>query len=253
MKQAILISLVVVLVKMPSATVSGLPEFLIAVPAAEEQQVAAANADELKRQVYFAQRYRLVLVDVGVLRHAKEFRVSFFDDSYVNVVRRDLKHEKDSPGLIWTGSMLDQPVSRADLTAQGLSPQFADETYNLLVGVSIFGTKYVYDPTSGRSVSMAGLDATTMRPLGDRVDTKGKYEFFALAADFSLESLESTFRLMPLASDRRYHLLLELDTDKLISPARFGGPKSESERIIRRHLYERYLESQGIDPEPDLE
>lgn len=239
-----------------------LPELLIPVSGQEEQQVRAKQDYFLKKHNYFAKRHRIVRINTDVLLNAPRFRITFFDDASVTVRRERIQYggPEERSTFIWKGHMENQPIedflgegelTDEDLLGVGELTDDIREDYSLLVGVSIWGAKKVYDPETGLTASLTALDWKTSRPINSVDSSKGQYAFFSVRADISPLSLSTTFTLRALGLDRRYHILIEEDPAKRISPRPIfneGGPQNVAERNYRLLLFEQFLEFLGPDP-----
>lgn len=250
MRSGFLICLVTaILAAPPVAWASDLPELFIPVSGQEEQQVRRENQYFLKLHNYFAKRHRIVRVNTGVLFNAPRFRITFFDDMSISVRRDSITYNGESKAMFsWTGRMENQPIAPEDFLSRGHPPDRANDAYAAVVEVSIAGSSYVYDPKTGRSSSLASRDSKTLRPTASVDRSKGQYKIRAIQTEISPLSLSTTFRLKPLETDKRYHVLIETDPAKILSPGIEGGPRNEAEREFRIQQYKQFVESLGPDP-----
>lgn len=242
-------------------------ELLIPVTGKEEQRASEVNSYFLKKDGYFASRYRIVRVNTDLLLGPEEeLTISLFDGVKVPVVRKELDVRNEGINFAWHGSYATVSVT-AEQIAQanpGMSLDMARQLYSTVYEFQIGGTQFVYDQNPAEAEELAGMrqDRSTGRLVHqkERLAAKLLDGTTIYSVSFNIrpilpsksssrnqEHLSPTYQLRPLPMDRRYSVLYEMDADKIIEFSDDMDSLSPDEAENVRE-YRSLLQSLGDDP-----
>lgn len=231
-----------------------LPEFLVAVTGSDEAIAQAKNDYFLKKNTYFARRYRIVQVNVGLLESVERFRISLFDDESITVEVARLKIMHDGLSIRWKGRITEPTLSVENLITGGITPEDAKIAHSAIVGLRIVAAEVSYDEATGRKYSYYFPKFESFRYSNSRNTSGGNASEPEKSAlydvIFTIEALlPYQYWLRPLETDPRYHVLIEIDPNKEFSIGPLDDPENP-EQGAKRRQYRDFIRSLGPDPRP---
>ena len=247
MKSYVLAVLTIVSSLVPFDSFAELPELLTPVTGSEEAIVTSENDYFLKKHLYFAKRHRIVRVDLDLLESVEQFTISLFDDVSLAVEVTELDVDRDKLVIRWKGRVINPKYSFDDLNRRLQNPEDAKSLHDGLFGLSISAGQFDYDEVSGANLpshprrSYLGRDR---RIFDARINMS---KFYGVSAEFSGPTLRDNYILKTLEMGGAYHILIEVDPTKTISPGPFDDP-DDPEMGVKRRQYEEFLQSLGEDP-----
>jgi len=210
MKTDKLAILLTALILVPTGAFAELQEFLIPVDPLEEATQRNKSNRFLQEHGYFASRYRIVRVNTSLLESEEQFTISFFDDVSLTVQVQERDVHPQGYRLSWSGKVVDPPISPKFLEDQGNTPEQAKFMHASMFGITISAIKYDYDEANDQSFPSYTRDSNER---ASRSST-----FYGVGAFFAVSSLPAHYSLRALKNDKRYHVLFEIDQDKIFSP-----------------------------------
>ena len=234
-------------------------ELLIAVSGGEENRVARANDYFLRKEGYFAKRFRIVRVNTDLLLgDVESFTITLFEGRMLPATRQSVEFGEWNATFIWSGNQSSVPFSAMDIATSNpsLTEKAANDIYENLTGFSVFGTQFVFDGKPELAEEVAGMrrDPNTGRIYHNRERLAGKLNrgttVYSTRFDIRLVSNESLagteYQLRPLPMDRRYSVLYEIDPNKIFEVPRDQPASPEIQE--RYQLYRDFVDSLGDDP-----
>ena len=224
----------------PTSAFAQLQELFISITPSEESAVRTKNDYFLKKHLYFAKRHRIVRVNTDLFETAVQFSIPLFDDESISVSRTKVEANSDRYIINWHGQIADPPFPAEELTKQGVPLEESEFLHSTLFSISMAAVSHDYDLATG---------ASTPSSFRKTEDNAGLHTstFYAVAADISVPTLPSQYKLISLEMDRRYHLLIEIDPAKMFPP----GPYFDAEHPelgTKRQQYADFIYLLGQDP-----
>lgn len=180
----------ILLLLAPLAQAQELPELLEAVDAGKAQQLVEYNSPWLQVVLYSAKRFRIVAVDTGILMKDDDFTVTLFDDLAPLHLTKDAIHRREH-GFAWnTLVLIDVPDVLTRLGAR----------QTMLFSGLAWDTD-----ESGRAFE----SSNNRSRLNKRV-------FYSVMAHVQLLGSGITYGLVPLQYTPKYHVLFEVDPEKVV-------------------------------------
>lgn len=258
MKSKALTLIVVTLVVVPLGSHAEIPELLTPVTGSEEATVRLLNEYFLKKHLYLAKRHQIVRINTDLLESVERFRISLFDNDTLTAEVSELDVSPHGSSIRWDGEIVDPPFTTEDLMDQGLTLERAKTIYSALFGLSIFAGPMCYDKKTGANsptfarASNGVCDCRSLDPASNAS------VFYEVSTSFSVQSfLPNAYKVM-LAPPREYrleilemggayHILIEIDQDKAITPGPYDDPDN-FEMGVKRRQYQEFMDSLGEDP-----
>ena len=190
----------------PMAFAQQLPELLQPVEQRKAQQLVEYNSPWFQAEVYSAKRFRIVEVDISVLMRDDDFTVTLFDDLAALHLTKDAIQRRDDT-FAWSALVL---VDLPDV----LRRLGARQT------VLLSGLAWDMDE-SGRAVESSGnqfrSSPQTAQEIARHQKSRklNKRAFYSVVAHFELFS-SNRYRLEPLRYTPKYHVLFEVDPEKMV-------------------------------------
>jgi hypothetical protein len=232
-------------------------ELIASISEADERTVESANDYFLKKETYFARRYRIVKVDTDLLLSAAQFTISLFDELSVSVRMRSVDVDAQLFTVSWQGEFIEPRISVDDLVATGIEEGDAKLLEPHVNGLRISAAQVSFDETARIAYPYYFPRFEKFRNTNREVSPSGQPALYHVGFVIQGAILPAAYELRPLLSDSQHHVLIELDPSKLftepIEPdlATAGSEYQESpENMTKRQRYEDFLESLGPDPRP---
>ena len=240
--------LILVTTAIPLTNVAFADEFLVPISSDEEQTLAQRNDYFLKKHGYIAKRQQIVRVDAGLLTEADSFRITFFEDAAITVRVKDVDIVHEGKAIRWTGEIIDPDLSAARLIDDGVDSDEAKVAAAELSKISIGAYQVALDQNQRRKYQIRSnrFDDIVKRRVAGSIDYDVS-ETFGVYFDELNPNRYSRFRLIPFDQEPGYHLLIEVDRDKIV-PARPHSGIEDAENARKRIEYQQFLDSLGPDP-----
>lgn len=233
-------------------------ELLVPVTDSEGAIAEASNEYFLKKETYFAKQYRIVKVNTDVLVNAEQIRISLFDGLSVTLEVSSVDVHPEGFEILWRGRFIEPSgVSIDELVAGGMSRKGAEKVASQLNSLTIGAAQVSYDENARLKYGHHFPRFSEFRSASRRFSLDGQSPIYEVGFYIHRVVLPKVYELRPLASDPQYHVLIELDPDKIYAipierpdpndPAGFvETPENKAKR--QRHLD--FLNSLGPDPRP---
>ncbi len=235
-----------------------IPELLTAVTGSEEATVRAVNEYFLKKHLYIAKRHKIVRVNANLLASVEIFRLSLFDNDSLVAKVTELDIRRRGSSIRWEGEIVDPPFTVEDLVGQGQDLARAKMIHATFFNLSVNAALMCYDEKTGvnsPTYARNGDGACDCQSLDPAANSS---VFQAVLASFSVLSFlpnaykvqlapPREYRLEVLEMGGPYHILIEIDQDKVISPGPFDDPDNP-EMGVKRRQYRDFMGSLGEDP-----
>jgi hypothetical protein len=222
---------VVTLVLGPLAQAQPLPELLQSVDAGKVQQLVQYNSPWLEIELYSAKRYRIVTVNSNLLMKDEDFAVTLFDDkARLHLTADTIQRREDT--IAWNAEVLvDLPEllrSRGAkqtvlLTAVAWDTDDAGRALLSFDNRFQFSPRWTFDffdrPVLAEGQGLAtGPPPRTPEEIARHKDLLklAKHVFYSVNADFEMLFPSAKYRLFPLKYTPKYHVLLEVDPEKIV-------------------------------------
>lgn len=185
------------------------------------KEVSEYNKYFLMRQLYFSKRYRIVEVDAELLKSSKNITLNFFEDINIPLNREAIK--KGSGSLTWLGQMqfgedegvVIPPESESSLKEVGLTPE---KLLSHLRRVTFYVNDYDVNNKTGEAVpsAISPKGATSERPLhSSELPDFTRNSFSSVYGGANYLPTRQNFMVMPLQYSPKYHVVYELDNEKI--------------------------------------
>ncbi len=241
------------------------PELLVAVTGSEEAVVRAKNEYYLKKESYFAKRYRIVQVNTDLLMQRGEpneqITVNFFDGVRLTYDVVDSKIPPGGNSIRFEALLTNPPLTVKDIaeTDSSMSQYAAQLIYDSAYGLSLVGARYVHDKKRDRFWPVGIFNNWVMGrpiPLSKPKKLNPRHEtFFAVATEIIDPFSRTKYVLKPLVSDPRYHAVIDIDDSKIFTKPDHPNDtfpwlteESKGENTARRRAYDEFRLSLGDDP-----
>ena len=229
------------------------PEFLIPVTGSDEAIARVNNPYFLKKETYFAKQYRIVKVNTDLLLNADQIKIPLFDDLSVTLQVSKVNVHVNGFTIGWTGRFIEPSVSVDDLVAGGLSPKRAEALFQHVNSLSISAAQISFDETTRLKYPHYFPRFEKFLNSTRKFSSDGKSAVYEVG--FLIEGivLPKTYELIPLFSDPQYHVLIEVDRNKLFVKPFEDDDTSYTEtpeNIAKRQQYRDFLDALGPDPRP---
>lgn len=210
-----------------------LPELLRGVDSETVRRIEEHNGSEFDQNIYFASRYRVVEVNAALLLEADPFTITLFPGSELIVERSSpIRVEGDISlwkGLITSPRIAIEAISDAKIHELGMT---RTEMVQELYGLELM--------THRREIASSG-----------EAHTQDAHEIRSITAEINLREhdiLGGRFQNMiiyPLHLTPKYHLVIELDSDKTFGVDSDPHDQSVSANHQREKArrYKEYLDS----------
>lgn len=211
--------LAILISALPLVTLTSFAEvedLLIPVTGSEEASVRVNNEQLLKEYLSVAKRHRIVRVNADLLLSEEKIRIALFDGLSLIFEVTDLRMRPDS--FNWTGMISEPPYTVEDLLNMAFfkTLEMAKMAHTAMFGISISADRYLRDDNTGGSWRAFHSDRNTLDTKVKPWDSsEGTTSFYAIRASFDHPILHAQYRLRSLESDPQYHILIEVDRDKL--------------------------------------
>lgn len=213
----------------------------------EAAEVVAQNEYFMKKHGYMALRSRIVRVNTDLLHKKQPIHIEFFEGDSLTL--NPIGTETSGFGNVvkWRGVVADSPFSKEDLSRELGSEEFAKSAYENLFEISISASLREYDPDTRASLFY--------RAFGDDQKTKDKTDsmlssgslFFGIRKNFSLWHGRASYKLLPVDFGGAYHLLYQINPDRIANFAPESGLESQESKS-RRQQAQDFMDSLGNDP-----
>lgn len=269
MRSQIWPSVVAIVLILPSISFAEPAELLTVVTGEEEQRVLAANQYFIKKDGYFAKRYRIVRVNTDLLLGSEEaLNISLFDDVSIPIVRQEISVRNGGVNFTWRGRYASVPTPNEFASINpDMSLKLAERVYVSLFEIRINGSQYVFDKDPANAEGVAGMrqDPATGRLIyeTERLAQKLKegtivYGVFVNLRPLIPETIRQGqkplsvgYQIRSLPMDRRYSVVYEQDPDKRL-PMGGGNYTPTLEQAEKLRQYKEFLKSLGDDPRDAL-
>jgi hypothetical protein len=211
----------------------------------------------IKQETYFAKRYRIVKVNVDLLLNSPEIEMELFDGQSLRlrVTSADVHPANSSIG--WTGHFVHPEITTNEIVKSGLPEEDANFLAPAANSQVIGAAEISYNANTRRKYPWYdprfAEHASATRAYSD----DGKSRVYDVSFFMNHSKLPGIYELRSLASDPRYHVLIEHDPEKtFVTPiekpasAYQSGSVDSAENAAKRHRYQEFLDSLGPDPRP---
>ena len=221
----------------PITTGPQLQELLTPVTGRELAEVTAKNAYFLKKHLYGAKRHRIVTADIDVLLSREPFVISLFNGDSLTLEPSHNQSYNTGLPIIWTGSISKPYISADQLRVrQHIGKKEAKLRHDAMFGVNIAASRYEYDIESGANFPTRALRSHS-----------GNSSYYGMTANIFFPGAPGIYYLRPVDMGGPYHILVEIDPSKMITPGPLDDPENP-ERALKLRDLEEFLESLGEDP-----
>lgn len=223
----------------------------------ELAQARAASDYFIRKETYFAKQYRIVKVNVDLLLNSPEIQIALFDGQSVRLRVTSVNVHPSHSSIGWTGHFVDPEITMDELLKAGLP----DEDANFLAPAAnsqvIAAGEISYNADTRRKYSWYDPRFAKHVSATRAYSHDGRSRVYDVGFFMNHSKLSSVFELRPIASDPQYHVLIELDPEKIFAtPIETPPPGYESSFIdsvdnaAKRYRYREFLDSLGPDPRP---
>jgi hypothetical protein len=261
--------LVTLLLFVPLVEAQEVPELLRAVDAGKAQQLIEYNSPWLQAELYTARRFRIVTVDSSPLMNDDDFVVTLFDDrTRLRLTAGSIQRREDT--IAWNAVVLgDLPevLRSRGATQTVLFSAVAWDTDEAGRAAVSFDNRFQFSPKwtfdfFDRPVLAEGDGLATGPPPQTPEEVArhkellklNKYAFYSVNADFEMLFPRVTCRLVPLKHTPKYHVLFEVDPEKVVPVLTDREPGEDVERTpaeqVKLSNYEDFLRS--LPPDRDV-
>lgn len=260
---------VILLLLAPLVHAQELPELLQTVDERRAQQLIQYNSPWLQGELYSAKRYRIVMVDPNPLLKDDDFAITLFDDkARLHLTPDSIQRREDT--IAWNAEVLvDLPeaLMRRGARQTVLLTAVAwdtDEAGRALVSFDNrfqFSPKWTFDffdrPVLAEGQGLAtGPPPQTPEEIARHKELLrlNKHVFYSVNADFEMLYPRVTYRLIPLKYTPKYHVLFEVDPEKVVPILTDRLPGEAVERTpaerVKLSNYENFIRS--LPPDRDV-
>jgi hypothetical protein len=237
-------SIAFLLLLAPLARAQQLPELLQAVDQRKAQQLIEYNSPWFQAELYSAKRFRIVEVDNSVLMRDEDFTVSLFDDLAALHLTKDTIQRREET-FAWNALILvDLPdvLRRFGARQTVLFSGLAWDTDESGRASESSNNRFQSPPQTAREIARH----RESRKLNKRA-------FYSVTADFELFP-GNRYRVVPLKYTPKYHVLFEVDPEKIVPILVDRVPGEVVERTpadqVKLSDYETFIRS--LPPERDV-
>ena len=265
-----LILFVAVLSLLTPSSAANSNEILIPVTGDEQARLLKKGHHFLEQLRYVSKRIRIVKVNTDpLLGDVSSVVISPFDDVSISLDRSNLQVRPNGLGFVWEGFYGGLPETKTQtltgLAAEGLDADTASRFYDDVFSVKITGSKYVFDNTTGKSESLSAITVDSsgvLIPARDSNRLKSKRdrrEFYEVLVDLRPPPILSaqrndvrdarprSYQVRSLPADRRYHVVYEVDPEKLLPVGKFDAA-SNPEAAEKVRKFREFRKSLGPNP-----
>lgn len=200
------------------AVVSAAPaqDLLIPVTGVELAEVRADNDYFINRHLFFAKRHKIVRVDAELLKSEESLNVGLFDGLTITIARENV-HVSPGREIYWTGLITD-PAFDPDYYHKGdRTTEYAHTLYVAAFDVRLSAVAYDRELTTG--TAFEATRGYTAPSIGSAPPVFEEEAFYEVYADFSAPTLPGRYRLRALETNPEYHVLYEVDREKIYTGA----------------------------------
>ena len=238
----------------PSADSFGQTNLLLQdIQDSERATLRQINDYFLKVHLYDALNYRIVRVNMDALRSGEAIDIPLFNGRSVSIEPISTQVRNEGAMLIWNGRISNPSISVQELASQVGSFDQASAIHDSLFRVKFIAAQYETDQGSQLNIPYVAARRTgEQKPTGPKkVGGTSAQPFYGVTGSFRNQDSSSEYRIFPLEMGGPYHLLVELDQSKIVSP----GPLNDAdhpEMSQKRREREEYMRSLGDDPRKEI-
>jgi len=258
-----------ILLLAPLVHAQELPELLQPVDEGKAQRLVQYNSPWLQAELYSAKRSRIVMVNSNPLIKDDDFTVTLFNGTApLQLTQDSIQRRADT--IAWNAVVLvDLPevLRRAGAKQTVLLTAVAWDTDEAGRALVSFDNRFQFSPNwtfdfFDRPVLAEGQGLATGPPPQTPKEiarhkellSLNKHVFYSVNADFEMLFPRVTYRLVPLKYTPKYHVLFEVDPEKIVPILTDRSPGEVVERTpadqVKLSNYESFIRS--LPPDRDV-
>lgn len=226
-------------------------ELLTRVTGEELASVRTANDWFLRKHLYIARQHEIVKVDTDLLMSGQPFTIQLGPNDSITVDPNDVNTLGSGAGIVWTGKISNPDRTIDDLMTELGSRRQAEIAHDSIYGVTITGSRAEVEAGTGINIPIfLETEQRAMRPEFRGSGNSANW-FYRYRTVITSPNSKNTYSLSALEMGGPYHIIKELDPEKMMRPGRAEDSPDPNE-AQKRQDYQNFLDSLGEDPRKAL-
>jgi len=226
-------------------------QLLTPITGPELTAVKSNNDYFLKKSLYTASWHQIVSADVELLLSGEPFVITLIGNDSITVEPIEINTMGDGAGIVWIGQVQNPARSVSDMLSETGNEKEAQIAHEAAYGVTITGSRAELDTATGINIPIfTQNEQKAMRPEFRGSGDSSKW-FYQIGATLKSRKSGKVYSLSSLEMGGPYHLLKEIDPEKVMRPG-FVDASREPERAKKRKDWRDFLDSLGEDPREEL-